>query len=327
MNIENKLPEYLNKSYKFGYVDLKEEGKNVNLICQVLNKIGLEKEAILLESTYKSKKQEIIENQKYIAIFNEFNSFINSNSLLNTKNYNDLEQLKESIINWNERIQNLDISTVKRKQMIEQSIQLQEKINSRRETLDEYKIKIFNSLKNVGSIDELRQIESSINTYLIYLPIQEDEIELKSILDKINNVSNKLKQLELARDNRAKFESIAREFKYETNNEFTEKLLDKAIIEGINYMDAADAKWVQNNISYIKENISKLSIEECETWKIKNRDIPLYLKDESILLLKNINTIINDKIKNSRVEGIISIFKELDEDEKERCLRLLHQYV
>lgn len=100
--------------------------------------------------------------------------------------------------------------------MIEQSIQLQEKINSRRETLDEYKIKIFNSLKNVGSIDELRQIESSINTYLIYLPIQEDEIELKSILDKINNVSNKLKQLELARDNRAKFESIAREFKYET---------------------------------------------------------------------------------------------------------------
>lgn len=327
MNIENKLPEYLNKSYKFGYVDLKEEGKNVNLICQVLNKIGLEKEAILLESTYKSKKQEIIENQKYIAIFNEFNSFINSNSLLNTKNYNDLEQLKESIINWNERIQNLDISTVKRKQMIEQSIQLQEKINSRRETLDEYKIKIFNSLKNVGSIDELRQIESSINTYLIYLPIQEDEIELKSILDKINNVSNKLKQLELARDNRAKFESIAREFKYETNNEFTEKLLDKAIIEGINYMDAADAKWVQNNISYVKENISKLSIEECETWKIKNRDIPLYLKDESILLLKNINTIINDKIKNSRVEGIISIFKELDEDEKERCLRLLHQYV
>ena len=211
--------------------------------------------------------------------------------------------------------------------MIEQSIQLQEKINSRRETLDEYKIKIFNSLKNVGSIDELRQIESSINTYLIYLPIQEDEIELKSILDKINNVSNKLKQLELARDNRAKFESIAREFKYETNNEFTEKLLDKAIIEGINYMDAADAKWVQNNISYVKENISKLSIEECETWKIKNRDIPLYLKDESILLLKNINTIINDKIKNSRVEGIISIFKELDEDEKERCLRLLHQYV
>ena len=70
-----------------------------------------------------------------------------------------------------------------------------------------------------------------------------------------------------------------------------------------------------------------MSIEECETWKIKNRDIPLYLKDESILLLKNINTIINDKIKNSRVEGIISIFKELDEDEKERCLRLLHQYV
>lgn len=326
-SIENKLPLYLKESYKFGYVDLKEEGKNVSLICQALNKMGLEKEGVLLEDTYKSKKQQIIENQKYIAIFNEFDSFINSNSLVNTKNYKELEQLKEIIINWNERIQNLDISSIKRKKMIEQSIQLQEKINFRRESLDKSKIKILNSLNNINSVDELRQIESSINNYLMYLPVQEDEIELKNILDKINSVLSELKQLELSRDNRAKFESIAKEFKDRTNNEFTERLLDKAIEEGINHMDIADAKWVENNISYIKENIAQLSIEECETWRVKTRDIPLYLKDESIELLKNINLMINDKIKNSKVDGIISIFKELDEDEKERCLRLLHQYL
>ena len=85
----------------------------------------------------------------------------------------------------------------------------------------------------------------------MYLPVQEDEIELKNILDKINSVLSELKQLELSRDNRAKFESIAKEFKDRTNNEFTERLLDKAIEEGINHMDIADAKWVENNISYL----------------------------------------------------------------------------
>lgn len=324
--IKNKLAGYIEKSYRLEYEDLKEEEKRVKVICNILNEVGLEEQANLLENAYKIKKQEIIQNQKYLIIFNEFNSFINANSLLNTKNYKDLEKIKEDIINWNERIKDLDILSIKRKEMIDKSVQLQEKINSRRSELNEIKTRILNDIENVSSIDELRKVESNINSYLMYLPAQEDEIELKDILDKINNVLNEVKQLELSKSNRSKFESIVSEFKSKENNEAIARVLDKVILDGINYMNYADAKWVENNISYIKKNISNLSIEECETWRIKNRDIPLYLTEESLLLLKEINSMINDKIKNSKIDGIISIFKELDEDEKDRCLKLLHEY-
>lgn len=324
--IKNKLSGHIEKSYKFEYEDLKEEEKRVKGICSVLNAIGLEEQANLLENAYKVKKQRIIENQKYVVIFNEFNNFISTNNSLNTKNYRDLEKLKEDIINWNERIQQIDISSNKRKEMIEKSINLQSKINSRREELDGIKLQIINSINDISSIEELRKVEYNINSYLMYLPDQEDEIELKNIVCEINNVLSDLQQLELARDNREKFKNIAREFRDKAISGFAERLLEKEIEKGTKYMDIEDARWVESNISYIKENILKMSIEDCESWKIKNRDIPLYLKDESLSLLKEINKMINDKIKNSRVEGIISIFKQLDDEEKQRCLMLLHQY-
>lgn len=161
----------------------------------------------------------------------------------------------------------------------------------------------------------------------MYLPNQEDEIELRGMLDKINNVLNELRKLELAKGNRVKLEAISKEFNEKISDKFIKKLLEKEITECIKYIDNADFKWVEDNISYIKKNISQLSIEECESWRLKNRDIPLYLKDESLVMLKEINNIINDKIKNSKVDGIIAIFKELDEEEKQRCLMLLHGYV
>jgi 23S rRNA maturation mini-RNase III len=322
--ISKKLEYNIRNSYKFSYEDIKTEEKLITSISATLSNVGREDLANIVKVEFSKKKEHLIEQQKYVAIFNEFENFHRMNNILNNKNYKDLENLKEDILKWNTRIGELNVSLEKRRELNQKLVKISEKINDRRSELDACRDSIIKQVTTIESMEQINEIETKVNAFLGFLPEQELEIKLRDTLDLTKSFKIDIKQFDINSLDRMKFEEISLRLDKQYENTFLYKLISKSIASAKEEIDRLDEEWMKINISEIRNKIFELSIEECESWKRNISNIPLYLKKQTTDAVKEISLLVNEQIKRNKVEGILSIFKELDIEEKERCLKLLH---
>lgn len=322
--IDNKLEGYLKYNYIFSYEDIKSEEKRIIAISNILNNVGRENLSNLVIDEFSKKKNFLIEQQKYIAIFNEFENFIRLNSILSNKNYKDLDSLKEDVLKWNTRIGELKISPEKKREFTKKLVQVSEKINIRRSELDLLRDNIINQIIKIESVDQINEVETKVSNFLTNLPEQGVEIKLRNVLDLIKSYKIDIKQLEINSQDRSKLEEISLRIDEQYGNTFLCDLVNKNITEYREKIEELDADWVEVNITNVKNRIFDLSVEECEAWKRNTANVPLYLKKQSLDAVQKVSLLVSEQIKKNKVEGIISIFKELDMEEKERCIKILH---
>lgn len=323
-SIDSNLEECINKGFKFKYEDYKQEESYIRNIGVFLRNNGRDDLANLVEQSFKRRKQLLIEEQKFERVFHEFDNFIKRNRNLDNRNYSELEGLKEDLKTWNDTIGELNISKERKRTLLNSIVNLTEIINLRRRAMDSIRDEIYIECKKVTSKTQIRDIEVKINRYLSLLPEQEDEIQLKRILDMAQSLNQEFKQLELCRNDRKQVKELTIRLAEEFKESFLSELVNNQIIEINNNLDRLDFKWKQEQIINKKAMLLELTVEQCEEWKEINNIPPIYAKEETILEYRELRRLINERIKSSKIEGIISIFKELDDDEKEKCIKLLH---
>ena len=71
----------------------------------------------------------------------------------------------------------------------------------------------------------------------------------------------------------------------------------------------------------VKDNeIKKWSSSDCNTWLEKTKHTPLFLDRDSKEILDDLRVKINERLIELEIDGIESLFVQLNNDQQEKCL-------
>lgn len=203
-----------------------------------------------------------------------------------------------------------------------------------------------NSIKNtaLNDVDSIYKIlierEEKQLILIENIKILSKEIDCNSKLDKLLNDINKVLDLEIICDDIEEIKKLKceiEEYKFYireikgkevTWNNFdvlkkklleryrSSKLLsliEKNIEDILNNLKENEEKWKKENI-YI--DFSNMSLDQCINWQNKMENIPSYISNNTLEIIKIKKEEASTKIAEQRVEGVIAMFNRLTNDEK-----------
>ncbi len=83
-----------------------------------------------------------------------------------------------------------------------------------------------------------------------------------------------------------------------------------------------EAAWVHNHIEATETNYGKMSASECQAWLDKTASPPTYLRASTEERLNEVRLLVEERLHNSRVEGLLAMYDNLSESEK-RSFKIL----
>ncbi|KXA03950.1 hypothetical protein, partial [Clostridium perfringens] len=90
-------------------------------------------------------------------------------------------------------------------------------------------------------------------------------------------------------------------------------LIEKNIEDILNNLKENEEKWKKENI-YI--DFSNMSLDQCINWQNKMENIPSYISNNTLEIIKIKKEEASTKIAEQRVDGVIAMFNRLTNDEK-----------
>jgi|GEM_PF-858166 len=319
--INNNAEEFINNLTCKNLYSLSEFKRNYINVIEELKKNKFNEIAISLENRLNKIIDEIQLRVKYEKFITEIDIFINLNKNIENKNYRDLvsliKNIKEKIliiegyklVNYiNDKYQHLIIL----KNIVENKI---------KEILEEIKL-VFEEIKTVDELKDLKEIKNKINK-LIYLEIPDDKKEeLIQVVNKIQDLESAILSVYSNKNDRyyieTTFEKIRREHIIFT------KLINKIEKELKDELNQKELSWKQNYINEVYTKLDKLNVQQCIRLINEIENYPLYLSQTTIDELENIKNKLRKRIKECKIEGVIELFKDLEYDDKIRCLQLLN---
>ena len=82
--------------------------------------------------------------------------------------------------------------------------------------------------------------------------------------------------------------------------------------------------WNERYVIAVKSMVDTMSINDCINWARITAERPAYLTPKTVAEYGLVSKKINNRIKECRVQGVVSMFNELREDEKNECLDILN---
>ena len=85
-------------------------------------------------------------------------------------------------------------------------------------------------------------------------------------------------------------------------------------------------EWLRKNILNVKESIASMTISQCVQWQGIISELPEFLTDKDLEDITLLSSMITDKIKAQKINGIIELYAALSDEEKSECLRKLQEF-
>lgn len=84
-------------------------------------------------------------------------------------------------------------------------------------------------------------------------------------------------------------------------------------------------EWLRKNVLNVKESIDTLTISQCVQWQGIISELPEFLTETDLEDITTLSSMITEKIKAQKINGIIELYAALSDDEKSECLRKLQE--
>lgn len=97
--------------------------------------------------------------------------------------------------------------------------------------------------------------------------------------------------------------------------------------EIMSQLQQLEQRWANQYIYTVKEQLNKMTATECSTWRERVSILPLYLSEETINMYKEIDKQVSVRISEFKIDGVISLFEQLDTEDKKKCIQLLHEKI
>lgn len=328
--IKLQIRNFLNDNIE-GYVkSFKPDIRQIAVITQKtdwlynqLMKIHLEDSAIRLKSLASALKKEIEEKFKYQEVIGSIEKDIRlweeilvKGKLKELNSEIDQINLKKDYIN--KYITDIDIRNKYIEEICNMEACFAKKIDL---VLSEIRLGI-NNIKYCKSIDELDEQENKLSYALrecipeeykrAILEALRDIKEVRQLLEEIKNEYD-IDQIQVYLESVTKHVTLGQLIEHEVRNILKIKL-------------TTQEKWKDNFLDNSIE-INRLDAKECINFKEKLENYPSYFSKSIVEEIKFYLTQIENRLKECKIQGVVSLFEQLSSEEKVECLTLLSRNI
>lgn len=208
-------------------------------------------------------------------------------------------------------------------------IEKQKSIDSALKEIADKLIEIYNISYELNNIEELKSLKGKI-TYILSKKLkEEDKQDIEEMADEIQNFLNKIDEInkEDNLDNRIllieELEKNYEDVEVITLSDVINDIKAKIILEKDNKIKI----WNDNNLSIDREEIDKFTSNDCYSWLDKTNILPDYLDNISKETYENIRLLVENRLKELKIESIVVLFENLTEDEKKLCISTLNEII
>lgn len=68
-----------------------------------------------------------------------------------------------------------------------------------------------------------------------------------------------------------------------------------------------------------------MNASRCSGWLSQTQTLPNYLDQQTVKRYHDVRRMVEQRLHNCRVQGVVSMFNELSSEEKEECLKILQK--
>ena len=85
------------------------------------------------------------------------------------------------------------------------------------------------------------------------------------------------------------------------------------------------ADWVKQYISPVEYEVRVMNAPRCSGWLSQTQTLPNYLDQQTVKRYHEVRRSVEQRLHSCRVQGVVSMFNELSNEEKEECLKILQK--
>lgn len=306
---------------KCSYSQSSEFKKKYQQAAKRLQELGKKEYASILKVRIETVLQEAELEQKYATTIADARRFISAiDNSVHTFDFPKCEETTAQLLGWIDTFTIADdmVSSV-REEFIHHLRDAQDKVNTQKAKLSE---QIQQILKEIEEHTENYMILSEHITKTIR--INPDE-KTMIILTKAQNLIDefiKVKSNIVQADN-----SIIEDLEKDYTSKWKGTVCDQYMTEYIASLKENQAKkreeWLSKNVLNVKESIATMSISQCVQWQGMISKLPDFLMEKDLEDITILSSIITEKIKSQKINGIIELYVALSAEEKSECLRNL----
>lgn len=311
--IREETPRFI-KGLNFTIKEISEYKRKYSDICY--NNLIKIKEYELAEAL-KNKVKEVIDNIEREEEFKGLSKSIEEIYLkvkanINMK-YSDIEEVLNQVNILKEEATNEKIPSSLKNKFIDELKEIEELIFDQKRKQSKLIEDIKVLISGLNDESKLNILNTKINKALD-LEIRSESIEdICVIKEDIDNYRVDVYDLNSNQLNWSNIDSLRDELIGKYDSSILLPLIEQKLKEKINTLNLQDSKWKKENLDI---KFSTLSLDQCMAWKNRVSNIPYYISDKTLELLDEKRKEVDKKIADKRVEGAISVFNSLNDEEK-----------
>ena len=289
--------------------------------ANILSKLGKKDKAELLLEKVETVIAETEMRQKYEASLGEIDRDIAMISDASALKYSTGTEILTKLHAWQKFIENAsDLGKNIIKSYSDKLDKAIEEIENHQKGLIAYAEELLNHINHVSSETDLNALKSSIIKAQGFALPDKYQNSFENVL---NDIDNFLKMKKMITADSSALEKLKAEYHEIWKFTVCGAACLELIRETENKIASQRQSWINKNIISVMNHVNSLTAENCIAWKNANRNHPAYLTDEDIRLLEELNQQLDIRLKSLRIQGVVSMFCNLSDEEKEECIKIL----
>ena len=306
---------------KCAYSQSIEFKRNYQKTVKKLQELGKKEYASILKARIDTVLQEAELEQKYASTIADARRFISAiDNSVHTFNLPKCEETAAQLSGWIDTFSaaNDMVKTV-RDEFVRNLHEAQNKIKEQKVRLDKQIQQILKEIEEPTESDTL--LSEHITKAIRFSPNEKTVIILTNALNLIEEF-NKVRKSIIQADN-----SIIEGLEEEYNSKWKGTVCDRYMTEYISSLNGIQAQkrneWLRKNVQSVRDSIDTMTVSQCVQWQGTMLELPDFLTDSDLADITKLSSMITEKIKTQKINGILELYAALSAEEKSECLRRL----
>jgi hypothetical protein len=294
-------------------------------LVKILKNHGSIEFAEAIENKIVSLENKLKERIKYETILDQCNQELDQcDSYI--RRYNNFEQAERLIKYWDEYFNGKNVPDGIRNEYMD-------KIRKQRILLDQKYQQITGQTKELISKASIltnsgelrgykRELEEAINK-----GIHKDyKDEVTALLSMVEDTLKDVQDLQKDELVICELDKAASALQKKYINSPIISVVNKALADKYEQEKSKEDTWKQKYLKNIRE-LNSMSVAQLLQWKSQTEFKPYYLTDETVEDCSMTLDIVNEKLSQHKIENILDLFKQLDDEQRSKCLLKLKNII
>ncbi len=285
-------------------------------VIKLLREQNYEEQANLIEVRVAQIVEETKARNQYSQALGECEKDLALFSDVRNISYSECESIQNKLMAWRRFLQDANLpSSI--------TISLNHRINDTMKSIEEKKkeivdgvIAIDKEFDNINSLEALMRLKSIIESMLANNLPEKMDLHLMEKMKGIEQTEACVQKLPQTIDELATFiDTESNEARIVVLNE-ANKLYEHLLS---NQQD-----WVEKNIIPVEEG-TIIDVQKCSLWLERLTSIPIYADTKTVERAHRAADIVTRQLHECKVQGVLSLYNSLTQEEKKEFLRLIQQ--